>query len=133
VALAVRPQPLPVAFVSPLPADCFYEPAARLAQAGLAGRLALGSDGTLTVELSLPDQWPTDQAAQAVWAAFNAVTTMPSTCPYQQLEVLVSTDAARLRASVSAADLSAWAAGEMSDDELIEQVLYLEEPLPFFP
>lgn len=133
VALAARPQPLPPVVISPLPADCFQEPTALLAQAGLAGQFALRSDGTLTVELWLPDRWPADQAAQAVWAAFDAAAAMPSACPYQQFKVLVSTDAARLRASVSATALLAWAAGEISDDELIEQVLYLEEPFPPSP
>lgn len=133
VALAVRPQPLPMAVLSPLPVDCFQEPTARLAQAQLGGQFALRSDGTLTVELWLPDHWPADQAAQAIWIAFEAAAAMPSACPYQQFEVLVSTPAARLRASVSAADLLAWAAGELSDEELVERVLYLEEPLPSSP
>lgn len=133
MALAARPQPLPAIVLSPLPADCFQEPTTQLAQAGLAGQFALRSDGTLAVEMWLPAHWPADQAAQAVWAAFDAVAAMPAACPYQQLEVLVSVQGARLRASVSATALLAWAAGEMSDDELIDHVLYVQEPLPSSP
>ncbi len=102
-----------------------------LAQAGLAGTAALVSDGSLCFEIthSLPPGAEADSAAQSIWAVFDvALALQERDCAFTQIEVTVLARGAqsdvRVEASVGAADLAAFGAGELSEDELIERVTY---------
>jgi len=115
------------AFVSPLPPDCARGSTALLAQAGLAGWVALRSDGTLVVEVLPPADWPPDHAAQAMWTAFDAVAALPAGCTYRQLEVTVPAGETSLRAVVTAESIRAWAGKDLDDSGFIERVVYFQE------
>ena len=114
---------------SPLAPECAEELAAQLAHDGLVTQVALQADGTLITEVWLPTSRPADQAAQAAWTVFDAVTDLPPTCTYQQLEVRVPAEGVRLRIRAKASDLQAWAEGTLDEASLIERVLYVREPL----
>jgi hypothetical protein len=121
--------PAPSVSTSPLAPECAEELAARLARDGLVAQVAMQADGTLITEVRLPASWPADQAAQAAWTVFDAVTDLPPTCTYQQLEVRVPAEGVRLRIRAMASDLQAWAEGTLDEASLVERVLYVREPL----
>ncbi len=120
---------LPVSSPVPLAQDCARGVAERLAQAGLTGWAELRPGGTLAVEVVPPRGCPDDQAAQLLWAAFDAAASMPPGCSYRQVEATVLTPAGvRLHAQAAEADLSAWAVGALDDADLAGRVLYFREP-----
>ena len=136
---------------------CQWKAAQLLAQAGLCGTVTLSPDGSLRFEIVTDSSAPTaavgpplapgetaDEAAQLIWIAFDvalATQEQDDKCgPFTQVEVtiLVRSNRATTRrplrsgvsASVSAADLMAFNAGELSEAEFIERVTYTITPLP---
>ena len=110
---------------------CRWAAAQMLAQAGLGGTATLNPDGLLCLNVTyipLPDE-TSDAAAQLVWGAFDvALALQQRNCEFTQIEVVILTrcdqSGARIEASVGAADLAAFGAGELSEDEFIECVMY---------
>jgi hypothetical protein len=132
-----------MAFSSPLPAPthapetlpqevCRWKATQLLAQAGLGGTVALIPGESLRFEIVYPftpdqmAQKDVDEAAQQVWTAFDvALALEEEPCgAFPQVEVAILSDDVRIRASVSAADLRAFNAGELSEAEFIERVSY---------
>lgn len=116
-----------------------------LAQAGLGGMVALTPGGLLRFEITYPlapGQVP-EEAAQLVWTAFDVALALgewagsrdeDTNGSFTQIEVTIlaqsiQTDT-QVSASVSAADLAAFSAGELSEDEFIERVVYTTTRLP---
>jgi hypothetical protein len=128
---APRPQTLtPVA--SSLE-TCQWKAAQLLAQTGLRGAVTLTPDGLLRFDITyLPAT--AGEAAQLVWTAFDvALALIESECsPFTRVQVTVQGDQPDLRisASVSAADLAAFGAGELSENEFIECVIYITSGNP---
>lgn len=111
---------------------CQWQAAHLLAQFGLAGTVTLASDGTLRFDIAYPlapDQ-PVDEAAQAVWTAFDvALALAEGECgTFSQVVVAIlvrdNQETTRISASVNAVDLIAFGAGELTEDELIHRVTY---------
>jgi hypothetical protein len=113
---------------------CQWRAAQLLARAGLGGTVALTPDGPLRFEIAYPlaPGQAADEAAQSVWAAFDvalALREQAEQCAtFTRVEVTVLAHAsqsdAQISASVSAADLAAFGAGELSEDAFIERVTY---------
>ena len=106
-----------------------------LAQAGLGGTVVLIPDGLLRFEIvySLPPGETADEAAQLVWVAFDVALTLREQnedgCgSLTRVEVTILAQGSQadtqISASVSTADLEAFGAGELSEDEFIERVAY---------
>jgi hypothetical protein len=120
--------------------SCQWKVTHMLAQAGLGGTVALTSDGSLRFEIVHPLQpgATADDVAQLVWLAFDvalAAQEQGDECSrFTQVEVaiLVQSDQAdtQIQASVSAADLAAFGAGELTETEFIERVAYTVTPVP---
>jgi len=148
-----RPVPLPPSHTPTLlhtptsqQETCQWKATQLLAQAGLGGTVALAPDGPLRFEITYPlapGQVP-EEAAQLVWTAFDVALALDElagsgeqeagsknedTCgSFTQVEVTIlaqgiQTDT-QISATVSAADLAAFGAGELSEDEFIERVVY---------
>ncbi len=123
--------------------ECEWRAAQLLAQADLGGTVELTSDGMLRFKLFYklaPAQAP-DVAAQQVWAAFDIALALESeNCAFSQVEVSVMAlrpheeglgqRGLYVEALVSAADLTAFGTGELSEGALIDQVVYKSMPLP---
>jgi hypothetical protein len=111
---------------------CQWKAAQLLARAGLDGTVALTSDGTLRFDItsSLTPGQAVDEAAQSIWIAFDiALALVEEGCDFfTQVEVVVlaqgSQTSAHISASVSAADLIAFDAGELSEDQFAARVTY---------
>ena len=125
---------------------CQWRATQLLAQAGLGGTVALIPDGSLCFELTYPlapGQVP-EEAAQLVWTAFDVALALDELAgsgeqeagskdedtngSFTQVAVTIlaqgiQTDT-QVSATVSAADLAAFGAGELSEDEFIERVVY---------
>lgn len=120
-----RAKPLP-------PGDCQWVATQLLAQAGLGGTVTLTTDGSLDLKITPPlaPSQTADDAAQAVWEAFDIALALPEQeCPpFTQVHVtiLVRGDQSntQINASVSASDLTAFDTNELSQDEFIERVTY---------
>jgi hypothetical protein len=117
----------------PTPEACQWETTQHLARAGLSGSVSLAPDGALFVEIvhSLAPGQTTDDAAQLVWTVFDIVLSLDEQgkCgPFTHVEVAILARGdqvdATVNASVSAADLEAYGAGELSENEFIERVSY---------
>jgi hypothetical protein len=117
-----------------LPEMCQWEAAQLLAQADLGGTVTLNPDGALRFNIVYPlapDQ-TADQAAQSVWTAFDialALEKQGDGCgSLTQIEVTVLAQGALtetwVSASVSAVDLIAFDAGELTEKEFTERVTY---------
>lgn len=112
--------------------DCQWEAVQRLARAGLDGAVTLTSDGTLRFDIVYPlaPGQATDEAAQSIWLAFDiALALVEEECDFfTQVEVIVlaqgNSTGTRISARVSTTDLIAFGAGELSDDEFTERVIY---------
>jgi hypothetical protein len=107
---------------------CQWQAAQQMAQAGLGGAVTLTSGGALHFELTAapaPGQ-SADDVAQLIWRAFDVALALSNECPFTQVEVTIHVEdaATTLHASVSAAALSAYGAGVLSEDKLIDQVTY---------
>jgi hypothetical protein len=112
--------------------DCQWEAVQLLARAGLDGAVTLTSDGTLRFDItySLAPGQAVDEAAQSIWSAFDiALALLEEECDFfTQIEVIVlaqgNSTGTHISARVSTADLIAFSAGELSDDEFTERVVY---------
>ena len=131
---------------------CQWRATQLLAQAGLGGTVALAPDGPLRFEITYPlapGQVP-EEAAQLVWTVFDVALALDELAgsgeqeagsrnedtngSFTQVEVTIlaqgiQTDT-QVSATVSAADLAAFGAGELSEDEFIERVAYTTTELP---
>jgi len=144
------PSPLPTPTLRAEPQDeasvpgatsqevCQWQVTQLLAQSGLGGTVTLTPGGPLRFEIVYPRTpgQTVSEAAQAVWTAFDvALALQGDECgSFTQVEVTIlaqgnQTDT-QISASVSAADLAAFSAGELSEDEFIERVAYTTTPLP---
>lgn len=119
--------------IDPSPLDaCQWQAAQLMAEAGLGGTVALVPGGALRFDIlhTPPPGEPVDVAAQQVWLAFDiALALAEGECgDFTQVDVSVlahgSQGDTRIDASVSAADLIAYGAGGLSEDELIHRVDY---------
>jgi hypothetical protein len=89
-------------------------------------------DGSLEFDISYalePDQ-AVDEAAQAIWTIFDvALALREYRCvAYSQVRVVIlvhgDQDDVQINAAVSTADLTAYGAGALSEDEFIDAVIY---------
>lgn len=110
---------------------CQWRAAQLLTGVGLDGSVVLVSD-TLRFDIahSLAPGQILDEAAQSIWLAFDvALALVEEECDlFTQVEVIVlaqgSQTVSRISARVSAADLVAFNAGELTEDEFIQRVTY---------
>lgn len=126
------PSPSPSPVPMPPPTDCRWRATQLLAQAGLAGTVVITGDGSLEFDIPYalePDQ-VVDEAAQTIWTAFDvALALREYRCvAYSQVRVVILAhdDQAdiQINAAVSTADLVAYGAGALSEDEFIDTVIY---------
>jgi hypothetical protein len=119
--------------IDPSPLDaCQWQAAQMMAEAGLGGTVALAPGGVLRFDIvhTPPPGEPIDVAAQQVWVAFDiALILAEGECgDFTRVDVSVlaqgSEGDTRIDASASAADLIAYGAGGLSEDELIHRVDY---------
>jgi len=124
--------PTPHASPLPDPEACAATLAQLLAATGLPAEVAFTPQATLHVTIPHPttEGASPDEAAQAIWPAFDAAAQLPPSCPFRHLVVTVQTDDLVLQAEVAAGDLLAWSAGSLDDNALIERVAYTREPHP---
>lgn len=113
---------------------CQWHATQLLARAGLGGTAALAPDGSLRFEIAYPlapDQMA-DEAAQSAWTAFDVALALgkqhKACATFTRVEVTIlahdTQTETQINASVSQADLLAFDAGELSDDQFIERVSY---------
>jgi len=145
----IRPSPLPPRHTPTLPHSpappqgaCQWKATQLLAQAGLGGTVALTPGGPLRFEIaySLVPGQTADEAAQLVWAALDVALALDEgECgSFTEVEVTILAQSNQadvftswqIKASVSAADLAAFGAGELSEDEFVERVVYTTTALP---
>lgn len=117
----------------PLLQVCQQEAAHRLARAGLGGVVTLAPEGVLRFEIiySLAPGQTTNDAAQLIWTVLDIVSAIGEEGQCNSVirveAVILARDErgdTRLSASVNAADLAAFAAGKLSEDQFIERVTY---------
>jgi len=133
-----RPEDTAQTSPSPTPATaplerCQWKATQILAQHGLSGAVTLTSEGSLRFEIPhhlKPGQRPED-AAQLVWNAFDVALALgeeEQCARFTQIEVTILTHSdqaqTRIGACVSAADLTAFDAGELSEEKFIQRVSY---------
>jgi hypothetical protein len=127
-------QPVSSAFESH---NCRWQAAVLMAQARLSGTANITSDDTLRFEIIYPlvQKQQADQAAQAIWYAFDVAWALQSqyrSCAtFTRVEVVVTarrehqeTDEASFSAAASVADLVAFYTGSLSEETFIERVSY---------
>jgi hypothetical protein len=144
VVLLTRPVSLPTSSYSSIPtpsrsailalppSDCQWQATQLLARAGLAGTVTLTGDGSLDFDITYPlaPGQVVDEAAEAVWTAFEVALALREyrCATFARVEVTVLARGGQvdtqLDASVSAADLLAYSAGELSAEGFIERVTY---------
>lgn len=113
----------------PNPADkaCRWQAAQQMARAGLSGGVTLRAD-TLHLEITtaLAPGQTTDDAAQLIWTAFDVALALGEECAFTQIEVTIriQDSTMSLHASVAAADLVAYGAGALTEDEFVARVTY---------
>ncbi len=141
VALTTRPTPTPPDSHTPAlsPGDCQWQATQLLAQAGLGGTVTLTTNACLDLKISYPlaSSQTADDAAQAVWTAFDVAMALQKSenqCPaFTQIKVTILTHSEhtdmQINASTSAADLLAFGAGDLSEDEFIERVVYTHDTM----
>jgi hypothetical protein len=110
-----------------------------LARAGLGGTVTLTPDGPLGFEIPYPlaPGQTADDAAQLVWTAFDvalALQEQEESCAiFTPVEVTIlaydGQNETQISASVRAADLMAFYAGELSEDQFIERVSYTTDAM----
>lgn len=126
----VLPLPTPT-FSDGLPglvsAACQWQAAQEMAQAGLSGSVTLSPD-TLNFEITtlLAPGQTTDDAAQLIWTAFDVALALGEECPFSRVKVTIHIrdSDTTLHATVAAADLAAYDAGTLTEDEFITRVTY---------
>ncbi len=121
-------------------ADCEWQAAQHLAQAGMGGTVTLAPSGALHVALVHPvppdhlapaQATDLDEAAQSVWTAFDvalALQKRPECAGFTQVQVVIRAHSpltdTRISATVSSSDLSAYGSGTLSETAFIERVNY---------
>jgi len=120
--------------------DCQWRATQLLAQAGLGGTVTLTADGSLDLKISYPlaSSQMADDAAQAVWAAFDVAMALQksgnrcATFTQVQVTILAHSDHTdiQINASTSTADLVAFGNGDLSEDEFIGRVTYVHNTMP---
>jgi len=128
------PEPVSAAFESH---NCRWQTAVLMAQARLSGTATITSDDTLRFEIIYPltQEQQADQAAQAIWDAFDVAWALQSqyrSCAtFARVEVVVTarrehqeTDEASFSAVASVTDLVALYTGSLSEETFIERVSY---------
>lgn len=111
---------------------CQWRAAQLLTGVGLDGAVVLASGGTLRFDIirSLAPGQAADEAAQSIWLAFDvALALVEEECDlFTQIEVIVlaqgTQTVTRISARVSTADLVAFNAGKLTEDEFIQRVTY---------
>jgi hypothetical protein len=116
--------------------SCQWRATQLLARTGLGGTVTLPPGGPLHFEIAHPlaPGQTADEAAQSVWIAFDIALALALQEPedecanFTQVEVVILAQGNRadtqISASVSVADLVAFDAGELSEDQFIERVSY---------
>jgi hypothetical protein len=98
----------------------------------LGGTVVITGDGSLEFDIPFalePDQ-VADEAAQTIWTAFDvALALREYRCvAYSQVRVVILAHGnqadIQINAAVGTADLVAYGAGALSEDELIDRVIY---------
>jgi hypothetical protein len=140
------PTSLPTCQASPNP-TVVWQTTHLLAQAGLGGTVMLTPGGSLRFDIVAPDgivqtastsesKDAVDEAAQSVWTAFDIALALQTRVQETegactaftevQVTILVRSEQTntQIRADVSASDLMAYDAGELSEDAFIERVTY---------
>jgi hypothetical protein len=138
--------PLPTCHALPNP-TAVWQTTRLLAQAGLGGTVTLTPGGSLRFDIVAPDgivqtasipenEGAVDEAAQSVWTAFDVALALQTRVQETegactaftevQVTILVRGEQTntQIRASVSASDLMAYDAGELSEDAFVERVTY---------
>jgi hypothetical protein len=111
---------------------CQWKAAQLLTRAGLDGVVTLTSGGTLRFDIAyaLSPGQVVDEAAQSIWLAFDvALALVEEKCdPFTQIEVVVlaqgNQTSTHISARVSTADLVAFDADELNEDEFTQRVDY---------
>jgi hypothetical protein len=111
---------------------CQWKAAKLLTHTELDGAVTLTPGGTLRFDItySLAPGQVADEAAQSIWLAFDiALALVEEECDFfTQIEVVVlaqgNQTVTRISARVSTADLVAFDAGELSEDEFTQRVTY---------
>jgi hypothetical protein len=119
---------------TPLPETCQWKATQLLAQAGLGGTVTSAPDSTLRFDIVHPlaPGQTADEAAQSVWTAFDialALVEQEDECDLLgQIEVAIlaqgSLTDTQINANVSIADLVAFGAGELTEEEFAARVTY---------
>ena len=117
--------------------NCRWQTAVLMAQARLSGTATMTSDATLRFEIIYPltQEQQADQAAQAIWDAFDVAWALQSqyrSCTtFTRVEVVVTarrehqeTGEASFSAAASVTDLVAFYTGSLSEENFIERVSY---------
>ena len=140
VVLVTRPSgtslsPLPSSYTpTPPQQTCQWQATKVWAGAGGGGTLTVTPDGLLRFEITHPiaPGQTADEVAQSVWTALDIAMFLQEQkdeCAiFTQVEVIILAHSShtdtQISASVSAADLAAFSAGELSEEEFIERVAY---------
>ena len=129
VSPLARPLPVSTAEATAL-ATCQWQAAQYLAQAGLGGTVRL-TPGTLRFDLVQVAEatLSPDPSTEAIWTAFDiALALMGSGCDmFDRVEISILVQEGHesdVNAYVSATDLAAFGAGELSEDTFIRHVTY---------
>lgn len=119
---------------APVQQACQWKATRLLARTGLAGTATFAPNGTLSFEITyaLPPQGTSEDAAQAVWTVFDLALVLgeqeAECATFTQVDVTIwargSQGDTRIEARVSAADLTAFGAHELAEDQFIDRVTY---------
>ena len=114
--------------------DCQWRATQLLAQAGLGGTITRTANDSLDLEINYPlaPSQTADDVAQTVWTAFDVVMALqesPGRCPaFTRIQVTIRAcndhSDIQINANTSAADLFAFGAGDLSQDEFIGRVTF---------
>jgi len=111
--------------------NCQREAVQHMSQVGLAGIVMFNPQGSLHLEIvhTLSPGETADDAAQLVWTAFDVILALDTECrtiPYAQVTILAQGDQTEVQidAGVAITDLTAFAAGDLDEEALIDRVTY---------
>jgi len=120
------------------PDVCAWQATQMLAQGKLGGAVTLAPNEVLRFKITHPltSGQALDEAAQSVWAAFDVALFLQEMggCASRRVEVVVvvprDRGEAQIHASADMADLLAFSAGELSEEEFIDRVTYTTSRAP---
>jgi hypothetical protein len=113
--------------------DCAWQATRLMAYTGLGGTAIWAPNGALRFEIARPlaSGEPPDEAAQAVWTAFDIALALQKgkrCAGFSEVSVAIiaqgETGQAEFGARVSASDLVAYGAGSINEETLISRVAY---------